>query len=96
MTSQQHDEGDLSVYFDLIEDQYEFASQLSQRKQRVGARDIQNQILITESAETTNEKSIVDVSFAGQQIEEEKKDGHVSIVNFKPDSDVLIVESNYF
>ena len=40
LTSQQLDESDLSVFFDDFEDQFDFASQLGQRKIRAGARDI--------------------------------------------------------
>ena len=40
--------------------------------------------------------SFAAASLVGLQIEEESKDGHLSIVNINPDSDVLIVESDYF
>ena len=40
LTSQRHDESDLSVFFDDLEDQFEFASQPGTKKLRAGARDL--------------------------------------------------------
>ena len=92
----------MSVLFDDLEDDEEYASQRKKGKSRqTGAIDIQRQMLIA-SDKSIVASSIISLSMAssnfisGHQIEEETKAIDEDMIEGIPNSEVLIVDSDSF